>query len=94
MSSLLYVLGVMVPTSMVNVPLNETLAVVEVPLAAARAQEVWQSYSAQWQFWNTIRAVVAGVCLLLAGSAVLSLGRSGSPRPRPGPFLPSSPDFR
>ena len=78
MSSLLYVLGVMVPTSMVNVPLNETLAVFEVPLAAARAQEVWQSYSAPWQFWNTIRAVAAGVSLLLTGLAVLSLGRSGS----------------
>ena len=78
MSSLLYVLGVMVPTSMTNVPLNETLAVVEVPLAAARAQEVWQSYSAPWQFWNTIRAVAAGVSLLLTGMAVLSPGRSGS----------------
>ena len=78
MSSLLYVLGVMVPTSMTNVPMNETLAVVEVPLAAARAQEVWQSYSTPWQFWNTIRAVAAGVSLLLTGLAVLSLGRSGS----------------
>ena len=78
MGSLLYVLGIMVPTTMVNVPLNETLAVVEVPLGAARAQEVWQSYSAPWQFWNTIRAVVAGAALLLAAVAVLSLGRSGS----------------
>ena len=93
-SSLLYVLGIMVPTSMTNVPLNETLAVVEVPLAAARAQEVWQSYSTPWQFWNTIRAVAAGVSLLLTGLAVLSLGRSGSPGPGPGPFLPSSPNFR
>ena len=76
--SLLYVLGVMVPTSMVNVPLNETLAAVEAPLAGPRAEQVWLSYSAPWQFWNTIRAAVAGAALLLAGAGILGLGRSGT----------------
>ena len=75
---LLYVLGVMAPTSMVNVPLNETLAAVEVPLSVARAGEVWQSYSVPWQLWNTVRAVVAGVVLLLAGAGILGLARSGA----------------
>ena len=75
--ALLYVLGVMVPTSMVNVPLNETLATVEVPLPVARADEVWRSYSAPWQLWNTVRAVAAGAVLLLAGAGILGLARSG-----------------
>ena len=75
--SILYVLGVMVPTSTVNVPLNDTLAVVDAPLAGARAQEMWQSYSAPWQFWNAIRAVAAGAVLLLVGTGRLGLGRSG-----------------
>ena len=70
---LLYVMGVMLPTGMFNVPLNETLAAVEAPLAVARAQEVWQSYSAPWQLWNTIRAVAAGAALLLVGAGILSL---------------------
>ena len=75
--SVLYVLGVMVPTSTVNVPLNDTLAVVEAPLGGARAQEIWQSYSAPWQFWNAIRAVTAGAVLLLVGLGLLGLGRPG-----------------
>ena len=74
---LLYVLGVMVPTSMVNVPLNETLAAAEVPLPVALADEVWQSYSSPWQLWNTVRAVAAGAVLLLAGAGILGLARSG-----------------
>ena len=76
--ALLYVLGVMAPTSMFNVPLNETLAAVEVPPAVARADEVWQSYSAPWQLRNTVRAVVAGAILLLAGAGTLGLARSGA----------------
>ena len=75
--SVLNVLGVMVPTSTVNVPLNDTLAVVEAPLDGARAQGIWQSYSAPWQFWNAIRAVVAGAVLLLVGLGLLGLRRSG-----------------
>ena len=75
--SLLYVLGVMVPTSMVSVPLNETLSAVEAPLTGSRAQEVWLSYSAPWQFWNTVRALAAGVVLLLASAGILGLARSG-----------------
>ena len=75
--ALLYVLGVMAPTSVVNVPLNETLAAVEVPLAIARADEVWQSYSAPWQLWNTVRAMAAGAVLLLAVAGILGLARTG-----------------
>ena len=74
--TLLYVLGVMAPTSVVNVPLNATLAAVEVPLAVARAGEVWHSYSAPWQLWNTVRAVAAGGVLLLAVVGLLALART------------------
>ena len=77
MGSLLYVLGIMIPTTMVNVPLNDTLAVVEAPLDGARAQRIWQSYSAPWQLWNAIRAVAAGAALLLVGLGLLGLGRPG-----------------
>ena len=75
--ALLYVLGVMVPTSMVNVPLNEMLAAVEVPLPVARADEVWRSYSAAWQLWNMVRAVAAGAVLPLVGLGLFVLRKSG-----------------
>ena len=67
----------MVPTSMVNVPLNVTLSAVEAPLSVARADEVRQSYSAPWQLRNTVRAVAAGAVVLLAGAGILGLARSG-----------------
>ena len=72
---LLYVLGAMIPTMAFNVPLNETLAMVETPLAAARAHGVWRDYSVPWQLWNALRAVAAGIVLLLVGLGFLSLGR-------------------
>ena len=73
-ASLIYVLGAMVPTMTVNVPLNETLAAVETPLDLAEAQETWRNYSGPWQFWNTVRAVLAGFVLALAGWGLLEAG--------------------
>ena len=67
LAGLLYVLGAMVPTITVNVPLNEVLASVGMPLDTAQAREAWQDYSAPWQFWNTVRAVNSGIALALAG---------------------------
>ena len=87
---LLYVLGVVLPTSMFNVPLNEMLAAVEAPLAVGRAREVWQSYSAPWQFWNSVRAVAAGSVLLLAGAGVLGLARPRGDTPPCAPTIEAS----
>lgn len=67
LAGLLYVLGVMLPTMAVNVPLNESLALVETPLDPTGALETWRNYSSEWQFWNTVRAVVAGFVLALVG---------------------------
>lgn len=77
-AGLVYILGAMVPTVAVNVPLNEALAAVELPLGGERAREIWQSYSAPWQAWNAVRAVAAGAALLLAGWGVLRTGRAAA----------------
>ena len=67
MAGILYVLGVMLPTFMANVPLNEGLALIEIPLEPATAQDAWQNYSSPWQDWNMIRTLVAGFVLGLVG---------------------------
>lgn len=72
-ASLIYVLGAMVPTMTVNVPMNEALAAVETPLNLAEAQETWRSYSGPWQFWNTVRTVLTGFVLALAGWGLLGI---------------------
>ena len=80
LAGVLYVLGAMLPTFSANVPLNEMLAQVETPLDPARAQEAWRTYSESWQFWNTIRAVVAGLVLALAGWGLSGMDEFGSIR--------------
>ena len=70
-AGLTYVLGAMVPTMTVNVPLNEALAAVETPLDITEAQDIWRNYSEPWQFWNIVRTVLAGFVLALAGWGLL-----------------------
>ena len=76
---LLYLLGALILTVLVNSPMNEALALVETPMEASRAREVWQDYSDPWQHWNTVRTIVSCITLMLAGLAILSLNRSSSP---------------
>lgn len=76
---LLYLLGALILTVLVNSPMNETLALVETPMEVSRAREVWQDYSDPWQRWNTVRTIVSCGTLLLAGLAILSLNRSQAP---------------
>lgn len=73
LAAILYVVGAFFATATVNVPMNEALADVVVPADTEQAREIWQSYSASWQFWNLLRTIVSGVCLLLTGLAIYSL---------------------
>lgn len=66
----IYVVGALVVTATVNVPMNEALAEVVVPTDTEAARVIWRDYSSSWQFWNTLRAVVSGVSLLLTGLAI------------------------
>ena len=74
LAGLLYVLGAMLPTMTVNVPLNEALASVAAPLDAAGAQQAWRNYSGPWQSWNIVRAAAAGVALAIAGWGLIGMG--------------------
>lgn len=73
--ALLYILGAMIPTFAVNVPLNETLALAEVPIEAVRTQELWRAYSSPWYLSNAARATASGLSLLLIGLGIFWMGR-------------------
>jgi uncharacterized membrane protein len=73
-----YLIGGIGVTAVVNVPMNEDLAAVPVPVSAAEAAHVWDTYSGRWQAWNVVRAVASGVSLLLAAVALTAL--PGLPR--------------
>ncbi len=72
-AALCYLLGGLVLTVTINVPMNEALARVEIPASVEAAAQIWQAYSAPWQFWNLIRTLASGAALLLCGAALLSL---------------------
>jgi len=71
--ALVYLIGGMLLTLAVNVPMNEALAAIDAPSAVEEARNVWQKYSVRWQIWNTVRTIASGVTLLLAGYGLLTL---------------------
>ena len=75
--ALVYLLGGLVLTLAVNVPMNEALAQLAVPVERGQAAAIWADYSPRWQVWNQIRTVASGVTLLLAAWATWRLGRDG-----------------
>jgi len=72
----LYLIGGLVLTMSINVPMNEDLAQVVVPATIEDAAVIWQDYSGRWQVANIARTVVSGVSLALVGAGLISLDRS------------------
>ncbi|GAB2578031.1 DUF1772 domain-containing protein [Streptomyces capparidis] len=67
-----YLLGAFLPTAVVNVPMNETLAAAGTPTDPARA---WAGYSPRWTAWNTARTAFSTLSLLLIGAGLWAWGR-------------------
>lgn len=67
-AGLVYFIGCFVVTLCFNVPMNETLAPMD--LSSAATQEYWSTtYLPRWTFWNSVRTLACGVssALLLFG---------------------------
>ncbi len=58
-----YLLGMLLVTGVVNVPLNDRLA--EIPLGTEAAAAFWNHYLDRWSWWNTFRTVAGIVSALL-----------------------------
>ncbi|MGJ8585251.1 MAG: DUF1772 domain-containing protein [Marinosulfonomonas sp.] len=70
----LYFGGAFLVTALVNVPMNEALAQVTVPVDQQTAGLIWTDYSGRWQFWNTLRTLMSGGALFLTGLGIFCLG--------------------
>ena len=70
-----YLLGAFLPTIVVNVPMNDTLAAAGTPDDAEHAARLWADYSPRWTAWNSARAVFSTLSLLLAGLGLYLWGR-------------------
>jgi len=77
-AAVVYLLGGLFATMLVNVPMNEALALVTIPETTEAARDIWQIYSEPWQVWNVARTVASGVALMLAGYAVMQLNRTAA----------------
>ncbi|PLP60699.1 hypothetical protein CYK37_03875 [Mesorhizobium loti] len=71
-----YLLGAFLPTFVINVPMNEALAIVTVPGDATEAATLWRDYSSDWTWWNTLRTGFSLLCLVQVGLALFLAGRS------------------
>lgn len=72
-AAVLYFAGGLVLTMAINVPMNEALALIDIPQDPDVAAQIWQDYSAPWQFWNQARTWVSGAALMLVGSGLVFL---------------------
>jgi uncharacterized membrane protein len=64
--SLLYLVGTVLVTAALNVPLNNALAIVKPD--SPEGADFWAKYLTTWTFWNHVRTVAA-----LAAAALLTL---------------------
>ena len=74
-AALIYLLGGLVLTLGINVPMNEALALVTIPDDRDAAGTIWHSYSAPWQAWNQCRTVASGLSFLVAAYGLFLLDR-------------------
>lgn len=75
-SAIVYFCFGLVLTMMVNVPMNEALALASPIVDQAVAAETWLAYSGKWQFWNQMRTIASGIALLLCGAGMLALHKN------------------
>ena len=70
---LLYLIGVILVTSVVNVPMNNAMASLDV--TAAQSVPRWQDYLRRWTAWNHVRTIAS---ILATISVMLGLIASAS----------------
>lgn len=73
--AVVYLLGGLILTATLNVPMNEDLADVVIPDSIDEARVIWTDYSGTWQIYNVIRTVFSGISLVLAAAGLRNLGR-------------------
>lgn len=70
-----YVVGALIPSFAVNIPMNDTLDAARP--SDAEAARVWSDYSSRWTVWNHVRTVSSLVSVGLVGLGLFLWGRQG-----------------
>lgn len=81
LAAVIYLVGGFGVTIVVNVPMNEALALIDVASLqqsgdpSDEAADIWRGYSVRWQFWNQVRASACGLAVILTGTGLIKLGQ-------------------
>ena len=70
-----YLVGALVPSFAVNIPMNNDLDGVTIPKGVDEAAGIWSDYSGRWTAWNTVRAVFSWASLLAMASGTYLWGK-------------------
>jgi len=65
-----YVLGALVPSFVVNIPMNDAL-----DTAKGEAARIWSDYTTRWTLWNHVRTVSSLLSVLLVGLGLFLWGK-------------------
>jgi len=69
-----YLLGVQLPTVTVNVPLNNTVQALQIDdMDATALRTARQDFESRWNFWNSVRTVLASLVSVLLLVVLLKL---------------------
>lgn len=68
-ATLVYFLAAFLPTTFINVPMNNDLALLQLVSNDLDTAHIWISYSQKWTFWNTIRCIGSTVAFVIVGFA-------------------------
>lgn len=70
-AGVVYLLGGLILTAQINVPMNDALKLVDTAtLTPQQAAQVWDDYASDWSFWNAVRTGFTGISLLFVGLAI------------------------
>lgn len=76
---IVYFFGSFLPTVNFNVPLNHALEeLIPTQIPAAEAPGIWAEFHATWTYWNTVRAAMAVMALLLSAIAMYALPQTAA----------------
>lgn len=75
-AAVVYLLGCVVTTARVNVPMNNALDAAPAPADGDEATRVWTGFSIRWTRWNNWRAGLSLVAVALSGIGLLVWGHA------------------
>lgn len=66
-ATLVYFFTAFLPTTFINVPMNNELALLQLTSRDLDIANIWVSYSQKWTFWNTARCIGSTIAFVFVG---------------------------